>query len=273
MFIDKNLKTAHPDELITLHELMFRWPCEPIHKICYELYTNRFTNMIIEEIIEPQPADEKGEECVCLFTMPWNLDQKSLCRSFNKLVVFKKEVEAAECDNPLYTAVDTINSRNPWHQRCTKENYRRIAPLILHVNFMLVSYPPPTNKLSFRAHTWKFIDSDEILSSSNCLAAPKKDWIIPEDAAIPLLRAKPLSLPLRTEIDHDFLATIISDHRARGITDEVELCRILLEHAPTITGASITRHIHNIIPKNEREKEAAKKKGNRLKKAVLEKSK
>ena len=273
MFIESKLKMAHPDELITLHELMLRWPCEPIHKICYELYTNRFTNMIIEEITKLQPADEKAEECVYLLVMPWKLDQKNLCRQFNQLAVFKKEVEAAERDNPLYPALDTIRSRKPWYQRCTKDNYRRIAPLILYVNYMLVSHPPLKNKLSFRAHTWELIDSDEIRSSSNCLPPPKKDWIIPEHAAIPLLRAKPPSLPLRTEIDHDFLASIIADHRARGIIDEVELCHALLEHAPTITGISITRHIYNIIPKNEKEKNAAKKRGNRLKKSAIEKMK
>lgn len=273
MFIETKLKTAHPDELVTLHELMFRWSCEPIHKICYELYTNRFTNMLISEIIKPQPAEGKDEECVFLYSMPWKLDQKGLCRDFNKLVVYKKEVEEAEHENPLYTAIDAINSRNTWYQRCTKENYRRIAPLILYVNYMLVSHPPMKNKSSFRAHTWELIDSDEILSSSNCLAGPKKDWIIPEDAATPLLRAKPLSLPLRTKIDHDFLTSIISDHRARGITDEVELCRVLLEYAPTISGASVTRHIYNIIPKDEKGKDAAKKRGNRLKEAVLKKSK
>lgn len=263
------LMTAHPDELVTLQELMFRWPNEPIQKICYELYLGRFTNIKIFEVIKTRPTDGGGEDIVHYSIMPWNFDQRSLCGDFNRLAVFKKEVEAAEHDNPLYSAIDAIGSRKIWYERCTAKSYRRIAPLILYVNFALVGIPAPSIKPLFQVHIRKIIESDEILSPSNCLPAPKKNWIIPEHAAMPLLRAKPLLPSSRIEMNHDFLDSIIAKHRAQGINDDVKLCRVLLEYAPNITGSSITRHIFNIIPKNAKEKDAAKKRGNRLRDRTL----
>ncbi|MDL2271811.1 hypothetical protein LJC23_02120 [Desulfovibrio sp. OttesenSCG-928-I05] len=280
MFIGNiKLKTAHPDELITLQELMFRWPCEPITKICYELCTGRFTNIKINEYIRTQPPDGAGKDIVYYTTMPWCLDQASLCYDFNKLAVFKHEVEAAERDNPLYTAIDKISTHRDWYDNCTNKNYRRIAPLLLYVNFMLTGYRPnnhlaPSNLdlVLFRAHISKFIDTDEVFSPSNCLPAPKKDWILSEHAAIPILRPTPIAEPTRTEIDHNFLATVISELRERGIIDKYKLCQALLDHAPSISGVAVTRHIFGIIPKNKKACSAAKQRGNRLKAATREKN-
>ena len=271
MFIGNiKLKTTHPDELITLQELMFRWQHETIYKICYELCMGRFTNIQINEYIKTQQADGDGEERIYYTTMPWCQDQASFCYEFNKLAVFKQEVEEAERDNPLYTAIDKIDSHRDWYDHCTAKNYRRIAPLLLYVNFMLTGYRHKGHLALFRAYIHKFINTDDISSPSNCLPAPKKSWILPEHASTPILRPKPFAEPSRTEINHDVLATVISEHRKRGITDKFELCRVLLAYAPTISGVSVTRHIFGIIP-NKEGVAAAKRRGNRLKADTIQK--
>ena len=264
------LLIAHPDELVTLQELMFRWPSRPIQKICYELYTGRFTNIKIAEVIKTKSPDGHDEDRVYFSSMPWDFDQRSHCGDFNRLAVFKKEVEAAEYDSPLNSAIDALSSRKPWYEQCTAKSYRRIAPLILYVNFMLVGAPPLISKPAFQMYIRQFIKSDEIVSPSNCLPAPKKDWIIPGQATQPLLRSKPLTPLQNQKIDHEYLATLMAENRALGITDEYDLCRILLEHAPNITGISIVRHIFGIIAKDAKGKAAAKRRGNRLKQAVRE---
>ena len=269
MFVDfRHLQSAHPDELITLQELMFRWPYYPIYKICYELYIGRFTNMVISEYIRIKLENENEEDKVYFHSMDWHCGQNSSCGYFNRLAVFKKEVEEAERDNPLYTAESKITSHLDWYDRCTQKTYRKIAPLLLYVNFVLVSYPITKLRYLFNIHIRKFIEADDIYSPSNCLPPPKKDWIIPAESSQPILRTTSLHPPESVPIDHDFLDRLIAEQRDRGIIDYEDLCRMLMHHAPNITGASVSRHLRGIIPHNKSQEDAAKKWGNRLKSAT-----
>ena len=266
MFIgNMKLMTTHPDELITLEELMFRWSDDPIFKICYELHAGRFTNITISEFIRTQPDDGDKEDIVFFSTLPWDHDQASYCYAFNRLAVFKKEVYEVEQENPYYSAIDLTDSHYLWYERCTKTTYRRIAPLILYANFRLVGYRQKDHKALFRQHIRNIIESDEIFSPSNCLPAPKKDWAISEHAAKPILRHSIPQSSANIVIDHSYFDNLIAESRAQGITDDENLCRILMEHAPHITGASVVRHIFDIIPKDEKGRLSVKRRGNRLK--------
>lgn len=269
MFVDYEPdKTCSPDDLITLEELMFRWAYQPIEKITYELHFNKLSNFTIHRHFKVDSPSGRTEEVVHLTKSLWALDQRSLCLNFNKLVLLKSEIEKVEASNPLYPAKDETASNVSWYDRCTEKTFRRIAPLLLYVNFKLVGDPADTWKLLFRAHIQKIIESEEIYSPSNCLDAPKAEWILPEFAIKPLLRPRSKPIAGIPVINHDYLDTLIAEHRAQGIHDEKQLCAVLLEHAPNITGAAVIKHIRGLAAQGECEAERFKKQGNRLKSAA-----
>ena len=266
MFIDYEPdKVCCPDDLITLEELMFRWEYQPIEKITYALHFYGLSNFKIHRLFTAATPSGGIENIVHLTKCVWALDQRSLCYDFNKLVLLKSEVEAVEKDNPLYPAKDETASDVPWYDRCTTKTFRKIAPLLLYVNFKLVGDPADPWKPLFRAHVRNLIESDEIYSPSNCLDAPKKNWILPESAAKSLLRVRTTPSENGLVIDHAYLDEVIAERRAQGIHEDWQLCAALLEYAPNITGISVVKHILGREGKDDAERENLKKKGNRLK--------
>lgn len=271
MFIDYEPdKVCSPDDLITLEELMFRWEYQPIEKITYALHFNELSNFKIHCFFKAGTPSGGTEGIVHLTKCVWALDQRSLCYDFNKLVLLKSEVEAVEKENPLYPAKDETASDVPWYDRCTTKTFRKIAPLLLYVNFKLVGDPADPWKPLFRAHIQKFIESDEIYSPSNCLDPPKKDWILPESATKSLLRVRIKALEKRLVIDHPYLDEVIAERRAQGMHEEWQLCADILEYAPNLTGAAVAKHILGREGKEAKERQSSKKAGNRLKRKARE---
>ncbi|CAK7033798.1 MAG: hypothetical protein DELT_00472 [Desulfovibrio sp.] len=257
-------KVVHPNEIITLHELMLRWMQDPIEKICLQIHQKNLTQFVISQYLVKSTSQQDDEDRVHLIESPWHLDQVSNCWRFNRLALLKQEVEDIELNNPLYTSIDKSEHLPTWYSRCTAKNYRKIAPLLFYVNFMLVIEPIPPLEISYTMHVKKIIESADIISPSNCLPPPKKNWIIPEAASKPFLRSVANISPQRLIIDHEYLENLIQVKREQGIIDEAILCRILLEHSPNISGASVTRLIYNITASGKA-LTAAKRRGNRLK--------